>query len=84
MAKNFVPDNYERLERRKKKQLHILTNGEEKELALKIKGKISFYSYTLTKIRPDTVATTFIVHTHKPMRWIDFIAIVGEALAEVL
>ena len=61
-----------------------LTLEDEKKLMQQIQNKISFYSLSLRKINPETVASTFIVRTHKPIRWRDFIILVGTALEEVL
>lgn len=90
MTRTFVPSTAQRTERNhKRKQLargniHPVTPENEKRIMDSIKGKLSFYSFTLRKVNPDTVATTFIVRTHRPIRWEDFIRKVAVSLEELL
>jgi len=48
------------------------------------KGYISFSSLSFRKPGPRTRATTFIVHTRKPIEWEEFIERVTAALAVLL
>ena len=88
--KTFKPDLHERIEERIKRkifathQFHDITPTEEKEVMDKMRGKLRFYSLTLQKVKPDTVATTFIVRTYKPIKWIDFIQRISIALEDIL
>ena len=88
--KRFVPDPAQRVELRAKRKM-LLSNSiphisveEEEEILRRIKGKITFYSLTLRKVNPETVSSSFIVRTYKPIKWRDFIIRVALALEEVL
>jgi len=52
----------------------------------KMRGKLKFYSPIIPKekVKPDTVATMFVVRTYKPIKWIDFIKRISIALEDIL
>jgi len=56
----------------------------EEELLRRVRGRLTFYSFTLRRIKPDTVASCFIVRTHRPVRWRDFIIRVALALEDLV